>query len=42
MFNILYLHPDIAKRATEILAKHDIDELKNLSPGAALFYAWVS
>lgn len=41
-FNILYVHHEISKRSMEILEKHDVNVLQTISPGAALFYSWVS
>ena len=41
LFNILYVHHEIAKRSMEILDRHDVNVLQTISPGAALFYSWV-
>ena len=41
-FNILYVHPEIAARSLDVFEKHDFNILQTVSPGAALFYSWVS
>jgi len=41
-FNILYVHHEISRRSMDILEKHELEMLQDISPGAALFYSWVS
>lgn len=41
-FKVKDAKPEVAKEAKSILLKYDIDEVRDVSAGAATFYLWVS
>ena len=41
-FEVTTLHPEVAARAKEILQKYRLDDVRENSEAAAVFYQWVS